>query len=252
MANGEPDRARYELIRAARFNGKQVTASLEKKIVKLGQKIRKEMMKQEASTDKKSYQLLFKSPVLIRDTLILAYISFVGHLFYYTLTINFGYMKNLSVDANFIISGAGEWVSVVIGALLLRFCARKTCLALFLFIMASSFAFQSILDFELVPSLNNPFVVTTNNALGTLSSLLLIFVALIVNQEVYPTIIRQTGSSIVNTFGESGSTVAPMIIQLAKLIGLWRADLMYAIICALGMVGVQFLTKTDDIELPDT
>lgn len=252
MANGDPDRARYELIRAARFNGKQLSVSLEKKIAKLGQKIRNEKLKQDGPTDKKSYQLIFKSPVLIRDTCILAYISFVGHLFYYTLTINFGYMKNLSVDANFIISGAGEWVSVIIGAIMLKFCARKTCLALFLFVMASSFVFQSILDLDLVESLDTPFVASTNNAMGTLSSLLLIFVALIVNQEVYPTIIRQTGSSLVNTFGESGSTMAPMIIQLAKIIGLWRADLVYAVICIFGMVGVQFLTKTDDIELPDT
>lgn len=251
MADGQSEKACYELIRAAKFNGKQVSASLEKKIAKLDQRIRNDKLKQDANTDKKSYQLLFKSPILLRDTLILAYISFVGHLFYYTLTINFSYMKNLSVDANFIISGAGEWVSVVVGAVLLRFCSRKSCLALFLSIMAASFAFQSTIDMNFTSSLENPIVVTTNNAIGTLSSLLLIFVALIVNQEVYPTIIRQTGSSVVNTFGESGSTVAPMLMQLARLIGLWRADLVYAVICALGVVGVQFLTKTDDIELPD-
>lgn len=168
------------------------------------------------------------------------------------LTINFGYMKNLSTDANFIISGAGEWVSVVIGAILLKLYSRKTCMTLFLSLMCFSFLFQSLIDSEIATSLDTQAYITTNNGVGTLSALLLVFVTLIVNQEVYPTVIRQTGSSIVNTIGESGSTMAPLLIQLGhRWIGMWKMDVVYSFVCAVGVIGVQFITKTDDIELPD-
>lgn len=202
--------------------------------------------------DVSQYSLLFKNAILVRDTLLLSCASFSGHLFYYILTINFGYIKNLSPEANFITSGAGEWFSVVAGALLLRICSRKFCMSLCLAITSLSFAFQSLIDVGLLPYLDTEFVITANNTVGTLSSLLLIFVTLIVNQEVYPTVIRQTGSSIVNTIGESGSTIAPLLIQFSRIVGPWRADLLYSLMCLLASISVQFVTKTDNMELKDT
>lgn len=256
MSNDEFKKAKQELIRAAKFNGKTISPQLRKKISLLKQKIKNDKLKLLADSssdlDKQPYQILFKNPTYIRDTVVLCYVSFCGHLFYYMLTINFGYMKNLSVEANFIISGAGEWVSVVIGAGLLRFCSRKTCMSIFLFCLASSFAFQSLIDSSLASAWDTPLIVTTNNGVGTLSALLLVFVTLIVNQEVYPTVIRQTGSSIVNTLGESGSTIAPLLIQIGhRLVGIWKMDIFYTIVCVIGVIGIQFVTKTDDIELLD-
>lgn len=259
-----------ELIRAAKFNGRQHNEEMEKKLSRLEQKIRYDKLVQEtferqheleaaqtgmerrASSPKSVRRLIFENPELLRDTIILSYMAFVGHLFYYLLTINFGYVKNLSTDANFIISGAGEWVSVVIGAILLRFCSRKACMTIFLTLMTCSFAFQSLIDIDLIPWLDNPISITLNNGIGTLSSLLLVFVALIVNQEIFPTVIRQTGSSLVNTVGESGSTLAPLVIQLGLLLGSWQADLLYATLCLLGVICIQFISRTDDIELPDS
>lgn len=204
-----------------------------------------------ASSTISTYRILCSSPKLVRDTFIIAYCSFSGHLFYYLQTINFGEMKNLSIEANFISSGAGEWVSLAVGALALRYLSRRTCMSICLFIMGSCFLFQSIIDSQLMPELDTKFIVTLNNTVGTVASLLLIFVVLIVNQEVYPTIIRQSGSSIGNTLGELGSTLAPWLLQLNQSVGLWRADILCAIVCLTGMIGSQFLTKTDDIELED-
>lgn len=201
------------------------------------------------------YKILFKNPIYVRDTLILAYVLFCGHLFYYMLTINFGYIKNLSIETNFITSGAGEWVSVLLGAILLKLTSRKVCLSLFLLVLSLSFMLQFLIDLEfesLSAVLDNELVMNVNNGVGTVSALLVVFVSLIVNQEVYPTVIRQTGSSIVNTVAESGSALAPLLIQFARLIGPTRADLLYTVICLIGITNVQFLTRTDDIELPDT
>lgn len=252
MSSDDFPGAERELLRAAKFNGKAIDGSLKKKIAMLKGKIKSDKLYDSSSFDKQPYQILFNNSTYIRDTAILCYVSFCGHLFYYMLTINFGYMKNLAVEANFIISGAGEWISVIIGAGLLRFFSRKTCMSIFLFFLASSFAFQSLVDSGMAKSLDTTVIVTTNNGVGTLSALLLVFVTLIVNQEVYPTMIRQTGSSIVNTLGESGSTIAPLLIQIGhRLVGIWKMDLFYAIICSIGIVGIQFITKTDDIELLD-
>lgn len=247
--------ARLELIRAANFNNQKTTPLLEKKISSLRIRIKNDLAKQAENpsfSNKHLYRMLFSNPQLVRNTIVLSYISFSGHLFYYMLTINFGYIENLSIDANFITSGAGEWFSVIIGAVMLKFLTRKTCLSLFLFLMASSFVFQFLIDSNLSPSLETPFIISLNNGIGTISALLVVFVALIVNQEVYPTYVRQTGSSLVNTISESGSTMAPMLIQMSRMIGPASADLLWAAISLSGIVFVKFLSKTDDIDLPDT
>lgn len=205
-------------------------------------------------TDNKarSYRLLITNRILLRDTLILAYIQFLGHMFYYYLTINFAYMKNLSMEANFITSGIGEWVACGLGAILLRLFSRRSCMSSVMIVIGLTFVFQSIIDSGAFAQLNNYIVVTTNNAIGTLASLLLIFVTMIVNQEVYPTVIRQSGTSIVLTVGEFGSTLSPFMIHLCASLGHWTSHLPFAAVCLLGSVLIRFVSKTDDKELADT
>lgn len=285
MAHGRFKEAQRELLRAAAFNGKTNLGQLMKKIIIWEQKIKADQLKQNRATSQslaigkdrlnyktgkeqesnnpnsnndvtkskqvRSYGLIFTNRRLLRDTLILSYLAFVGHLFYYLQTINFAYVKNLSTAANFITSGAGEWVSVVVGAILLKFFSRKTCMSIFLLFMTCSFSFQSFIDSGIMPELDTKVIITANNGIGTLASLLLVFVTLIVNQEVYPTIVRQTGTSITNTLGESGSTLAPLIIQFSRIIGAWEANVIYSIFCLFGIVAAQFVTRTDDIELSD-
>lgn len=254
MANGKFERARQELIRAARFNGRQITSRVEKCIWALEQRVRsyKVAQDQQPGKTKNAYKIIFTNPILLRDTVILAYLAFVGHLFYYVQTLNFAHIKNLSTEANFITSGAGEWVSVVVGAILLKFFSRKTCMSLFLLIMTCSFAFQSFVDSGLIPALDTVLIITTNNGLGTLSSLLLIFIALIVNQEVYPTMARQTGTSLIGSLGESGSLLAPLLIYISSIVGSDKTNAAFTFFCGFAMVATQFLTKTDDLELRDT
>lgn len=255
MTRGRYKDAREQLIRAARFNGKTVDRYLEKNLRLLEQKATEEMLssskKHDTTRCSNPYRILLSSPVLIKDTLILSLSCLTGHLFYYLLTINFAYIKSLSVEANFISSGAGEWVSVLLGAALLKIFTRKTCMSIYISLIGVQFTFQAIIDAKLAPALDNPTFVTINNGIGTVSALLLIFVVLIVNQEVYPTVIRQTGSSIVNTLGESGSMMAPVAIHLSRILGFWQADILYLTCCVIALIATQFITKTDDIELLD-
>lgn len=155
------------------------------------------------------------------------------------------------MEANFIISGTGEWIGCLIGAVLMKELSRRSCIFIFLIATASSFAFQEITDLKLFPSINSQIVNTINNGIGTVSALSTIFVVLIVNQEVFPTVIRQTGSSVVNTIGESGSTLAPLLTQLCLLIGSANVNLISAVLCLLGAFCAYFLTETASMELND-
>lgn len=77
----ESESAKKELIRAAKINGKTVDATTERNISILNQMIVKDKISQEARTNKKSYLLLLTSWSLIKDLLILSYITMISHLF---------------------------------------------------------------------------------------------------------------------------------------------------------------------------
>lgn len=203
---------------------------------------------------RRSYRLmLLTNKTLLRDTLILAYAQFASHMFYYYLTIDFAYTENLSLEANFITSGIGEWIACLLGAIALRFVSRRACMSLMMSLIGLTFAIQALIDSRSVDALaHSQLIVTTNNAIGTVSALLLIFVTVIVSQEVYPTVVRQSGTSIVNTLGESGSSLAPLILQLTRAHAHWSGNVPHLMLCALGAVMVQFVSETDDKDLSDT
>lgn len=253
MANGYYQKARDELLRAAKFNRRKNDSTIENKIVKLNEKINYERELQELRTNKTSYRLLFTSWSLVRDTIVLSCCTFLSHLFYYNLTINFSYFGDVSMDANFIISGLGEFIGCIIGALMMKFIPqRRLCIFIFLNALALSFALQSFVDTNWVPGLNNRVVTTTINAIGTISSLTSIFIILIVNQEIYPTIIRQTGSSLVNTIGETGSAAAPFLVQVTQALGNVNSAALFAIMCLVAALSIYCLNETGGSELLDT
>lgn len=200
----------------------------------------------------RSYRLYLTNRRILKDTLILAYALFLTHMFYYYLMINFAYTENLSMEANFITSGIAEWIGCALGALLLQVFSRKSCMSSVMFILGLTFVIQSVIDSKAYPQLNNYLLVTTNNAIGTLASLMLVFVAMIVNQEVFPTVIRQTGTTIVLALGMIGATLSPFLIHLCKKFDHWTNQLPLAGVCFLGSVLIQFVSKTDDKELADS
>lgn len=249
---GKIREAERELLRVAKFNKIPITSKLEHKVRQLIQSSAKMSSMNDSDNDKEetsAYSIILRDRVLLRDTLVMCYSIFLGYLFYYVLTLNFAYVENLSVEANFITSGAGEWLSIVLGALMLEFLSRKASLCLVFNLMTLTFLFQYLIDSDTFPELDTQLVITLNNALGTASTLLLVFVLLIVNQEIYPSLVRQTGSSFVNTVAELGATMAPIFIQVSRVCGLWRADLVSALACFAGSLLVLLMTETGDKEL---
>lgn len=253
MANERSVEAKKEIIRIARFNGKLIDSNVERKIKALNDSIIRAKVLQESETSKTSYLLLFNSFSLVKDLIIMSLIMMAAHLFYYSLTINYSYSSTpVSMEANFISSGLGEWLGCLIGAILIRICSRTSCMFFFQFITFLSFSFQVLIDSNMFPILNSALTNTINNAVGTFATLSTVFVVLIVNQEVFPTTIRQTGSSIVNTLGELGSTLAPLLTTLYSLVGPIGVNIIAAIFCLFTAILSFFITETKNLELKDT
>lgn len=256
--------ARKQLIRAAKFNGRQVDAQLEKQISMLEQRIKAEARERkrlknngvdetddDARVQQESYSTLVTNRTYLKDTLILSYLAALASLYYFYLNIDFAYVKNLSLEANFISGGVSEWFVCLLGATLLKFMRRKTLAIIFVVVLALSFVAQAFIDLYSVESPLMEFIVTTNNATGTVASVSIIFVVLIASQEVYPTILRQRGSSIVNTMTGFGSCLAPLLMQYTHLIDDWRWNFVLVAPCVLGAFATNFLTVTDDSDLQD-
>lgn len=253
MVKGRFDEAQNELLRAAKFNEIAITPALVEKIRQLAEQTQPDIGEPLADDEswrgrRSAYKIVMQDSVLLRDTVILCYTIFLAFMFYYVLTLNFAFVENLNVEANFITSGAGEWLSFILGAAMLRFFSRQTSMCMVLQLMSLSFIFQFLIDADIFPSLNTGLIVTLNNAIGTTAALLLILL-LIVSQEVYPTLVRQMGSGFVNTVAELGATMAPIVIQVSRVLGMWRADVVSAMVCLVASFAVLFLSKTDNKEL---
>lgn len=194
------------------------------------------------------HRVLFANPTLRRDTIILAYSGFVAALFYYILAMNFSYVQNLTPEANFISTGAGEWIGVVICIILLKCLSRRLCFQISFLFLAGSFIFQCYLDYF---KLDDTLLVTLTNATGSIFTCSLIFLIVMVSMEVLPTNLRNTGGSIIDTTTHCGSAMAPLFIQIGRIIGNDKTDLIFATLSLIGALAIQFLTKTDHIELSD-
>ncbi|KAG9508968.1 Solute carrier family 22 member 13 [Fragariocoptes setiger] len=247
--NGHDSKAREELTRAARFNGKSIDEELENKISLLSRRMLYEKQCQESETTvSNKYLLLLTNWNLTKNMLVLGLLRYLAFMFYYMLTIDF---QGISMEANFIISGVGEWCGCLFGCVMLKLFPRRICVFIFMFILSLSFAIQAVADAQIFPGVDTKIVNTIINAIGTLSALMTAFVMLIVGQEVFPTIIRQTGCSIVNTVGETGSASAPFIILMNRSIGPVTASIIWCVISFICAGFSLCLTETKGIELND-
>lgn len=255
LTNDKQEEAKKVLHRIIRFNNLDDNINnrndyFHENVSILHAQIKEEQRKQDKSIDsRQKHRILFTNPIFRRDTLILAYTGSVIALFYYVLILNFSYVQNLSPDANFISSGVGEWIGVLICILLLKFSARKFCFALTFIILAISFSFQFYVDFYH----KNEFAlfVMLNNAIGSIFNCSLIFLLALVSMEILPTNLRNTGSSIIDTTTHCGSAFAPAFIQIGRIIGNDKTSILYALLSLIGAIATQFLSTTDNIELSD-
>lgn len=245
-------KARDELIRAARINGK-LNDETESKIERFNrQVIREESISSNGKARMgiwRSIAAIYTNLHLLKDTLSVFTLLFVAEVVYFSLTLNVADLGG-SLYINYVISGISELVSIACCGCLLAYLSRRMCLSLLLLASTVSYLMLSLVNvYEDHLSMT---VILTVNAFGKLTAIGNLMVIILVSQEVFPTVIRQFGTSLCITVGKTGSAVAPFTHELGQIIGQSWCFAMFSLICLACAIIPFILSETGNRELPDT
>lgn len=252
ITNKNYTKARNELRRAARINGK-LTDDTDAKI----EQFNRQVLREEIGTKdpgkrmgiSRSILAIFTNIHLLKDTMSVFVLLFVAEVVYFSLTLNVADLGG-SLYINYVISGLSELVSIAFCAIILAYLSRRTCLSLLLIASTVSYLLMALVNvYE--EYLSMPLILTVN-AFGKLTAIGNLMVIILVSQEVFPTVIRQFGTSLCITVGKAGSAVAPFTHELGQIIGQSYCFAMFSLIC-LSCALIPFgLSETGNRELPDT
>lgn len=258
IANNNYAKARSELRRAARINGR-LTDDIDSKIEQFNRQVLREEIGSETGVVEKrtfvetqlyrSLIAIFTNIHLLKDTLSVFVLLFVAEVVYFSLTLNVADLGG-SLYINYIISGLSELVSVAFCAFLLAKLSRRTCLSLLLLASTVSYLMMALVNvYE--EHLSMTFILAVN-AFGKITAIGNLMVIILVSQEVFPTVIRQFGTSLCITVGKAGSAVAPFTHELGQFIGQSYCFGMFSLICLSCAIIPFKLSETGNRELPDT
>ena len=246
------EKARVELRRAARINGK-LTDDTDSKIDRFNRQVlREEAVSSNGNTRMglwRSILAIFTNLHILKDTLSVFILLFVAEVVYFSLTLNVADLGG-SLYINYVISGLSELVSIAFCGTLLAYLSRRMCLSLLLLASTVSYLMLSLVNvYE--DHLSMTFILMVN-AFGKLTAIGNLMVIILVSQEVFPTVIRQFGTSLSITVGKAGSAVAPFTHELGQIIGQSWCFAMFSLICLSCAVIPFILSETGNRELPDT
>jgi len=252
ITNKKYQRAREELRRAARINGK-LNDETDSKIERFNRQVVREEVSSSGGNDKmgigRSILAIFTNLHLLKDTMSVFILLFVAEVVYFSLTLNVADLGG-SLYINYIISGLSELVSIACCAVLLANLSRRMCLSVLLLASTISYLLLSLVNvYE--DSLSMTLILAVN-AFGKLTAIGNLMVIILVTQEVFPTVIRQFGTSLCITVGKAGSAVAPFTHELGQIIGQSYCFAMFSVICLSCAIVPFALSETGNRELPDT
>lgn len=197
----------------------------------------------------RSILAIFTNMHLLKDTMSVFVLLFVAEVVYFSLTLNVADLGG-SLYINYVISGLSELVSIAFCAVLLAYLSRRMCLSLLLLASTVSYLLMALVNvYE--ESLSMTMILTVN-AFGKLTAIGNLMVIILVSQEVFPTVIRQFGTSLCITVGKAGSAVAPFTHELGQIIGQSYCFAMFSLICLSCAIIPFGLSETGNRELPDT
>lgn len=252
IINKNYPQARAELRRAAKING-ELTDDTDSKIEQFNRQVLREEVGSEPGKKRislcRSILAIFTNMHLLKDTMSVFVLLFVAEVVYFSLTLNVADLGG-SLYINYIISGFSELVSIAFCALILAYLSRRTCLSLLLLASTVSYLLMSLVNIY-GESLSMTLILTVN-AFGKLTAIGNLMVIILVSQEVFPTVIRQFGTSLCITVGKAGSAVAPFTHELGQIIGQSYCFAMFSLICLSCAVIPFGLSETGNREIPDT
>lgn len=252
ITNKNYPKARDELRRAAKINGK-LTDDIDSKIEQFNRQVLREEVGSDLARKRigvgRSILAIFTNMHLLKDTMSVFVLLFVAEVVYFSLTLNVADLGG-SLYINYVISGLSELVSIAFCALILAYLSRRTCLSLLLLASTVSYLLMALVNvYE--DSLSVTLILVVN-AFGKLTAIGNLMVIILVSQEIFPTVIRQFGTSLCITVGKAGSAVAPFTHELGQIIGHSYCFAMFSIICFTCALVPFALSETGNRELPDT
>lgn len=252
IANRKYQRARDELRRAAKINGKLVD-NIDSKIEQFNRQVLHEELGDTEQRKKmgiwRSILAIFTNMHLLKDTMSVFVLLFVAEVVYFSLTLNVADLGG-SLYINSIISGLSELVSIAFCAILLAHLSRRMCLSFLLLASTFSYLLMALVNIY-EDSFSVPLILVVNG-FAKLTAIGNLMVIILVSQEVFPTVIRQFGTSLCITVGKAGSAFAPFTHELGQVIGQSYCFAMFSLICLSCAIIPFVLSETGNRELPDT
>nr|XP_060614569.1 solute carrier family 22 member 6-A-like [Anolis sagrei ordinatus] len=202
LMNNEHEAALRNLKLVARINGKAAAGS---KVVLEMLETRREG---KCAMEKTAHSCLdlFRTPALRRITCCLMLISFSLNMSYFGLAMELS-VFGLNVFLVQLCFGAIDLVAKMSCALMLTFFGRRTIQAISL-ILAGMFLLLSLTVPSEMPMVRLSFVVLGKGCLASASMCLYLY-----GGELFPTVIRQTGTSSVTIMARLGGIVAPVVLM---------------------------------------
>lgn len=264
IINNKYKRAHDELTRAANINSKH-TKDTSNQIRAFSNQVLREKAGSDgdisentnASISKKTPKLgvvkslaaIFTNIHLLRNTMSVFLLLFVAEVVYFSLTLNVADLGG-SLHLNFLISGFSELISIATCGSLLAYFSRRVCLSALLLASTVSYLMMALVNIY-EHNLSMAFILGVN-AFGKITAIGNLMVIILVSQEVFPTVIRQFGTSLCITVGKMGSAVAPFTHELGQKIGHSYCFGMFSAICFSCAFVPMCLSETGNCELPDT
>ncbi|KAK2870023.1 hypothetical protein QQF64_022019 [Cirrhinus molitorella] len=231
LTQGKQDRAKKEILKAARINGNTVPENL--------------LDKMEAENTAKTGSMLdlFRVRYLRKRALIMCYMWFVTSLVYYGVSLNVGNF-GLDIYLTQLIFGIAEFPARLSCFPLIQRFGRRICQSVVLLLGGTA-----CLIIPAIPA-NYPVIVTVIAVIGKFSLAASFTIVYVYTAELYPTVVRQNGVGLNSMCARVAGILAPLI----GLLDVYHPAIPMVIYGSLPFVGgalTFLLPETLNMELQD-
>lgn len=197
-----------------------------------------------ASVTQASILALFRTPNLLKNTLIQYFNWFTASFVYYALTFNSGTLFPGNIYINTLISGLIEFPAYALCIALLYFLGRRFPLAFMYFLLGGSLLLSLAM-----PTPQSVLVMATIGKFGAVCAFAIIYVQA---AEIFPTVVRNTGIGTSSSIARVGSVLAPIVGREVAKINRDLVIVIFAVVALISGALTLFLPETNGKKLPDT
>ncbi|XP_067015458.2 organic cation/carnitine transporter 2 isoform X2 [Anabrus simplex] len=236
-SRGKIDRCEKVLLHIAKINGTSLPPDTRAKLKKI------------ASQKEKFYGLasLFSSWRLAKNTVLISATWVISGLTYYTLMLNVSYLSG-NPFLNFFWQSMVELPGNIVGKTLSdRYGRRWTQAGTFVALIMGY-----IILIAVMKDPNMQWLTITMVVFAKFCITITFYIIFLQCMEIYPTCVRQTGTSLASLLGSGLGILGPYIIYLGVSIDVVYPFIILAVMALFGVIFCIFLPETLNQQLPET